>query len=76
MSLMLFNILHLDFRYICDNNQLQWELHKQHLSGVLISLLSLTISQVYHFFARKYGLLLRGAITSKYTFLGKNLIFR
>ena len=46
----------------------------KHLSGVLISLLSLTISQVYHFFARKYGLLLRGAITSKYTFLGKNLI--
>ena len=46
----------------------------KHLSGVLISLLSLTISQVCHFFARKYGLLLRGAITSKYTFLGKNLI--
>lgn len=45
----------------------------KHLSGVLISLLSLTISQVYHFFARKYGLLLRGAITSKYTFLGKGI---
>lgn len=46
----------------------------KHLSGVLIYLLSLTISQVYHFFARKYGLLLRGAIASKYTFLDKNLI--
>ncbi|MCK9454722.1 hypothetical protein [Sulfurimonas sp.] len=47
---------------------------KKNLSGPMIYLLSLTISQVYHFFARKYGLLLRGAITSKYTFLGKNLI--
>lgn len=47
---------------------------KKNLYGPMIYLLSLTISQVYHFFARKHGLLLRGAITSKYTFLDKNLI--
>lgn len=46
----------------------------KNLSGLLISLLSLNISQISHFFAREYKLLIRGAITSKYTFLDKNLI--
>ncbi len=46
----------------------------KNLKGLLVSLLSLNISQIYHFFAREYKLMIRGAITSKYTFIDKNLI--
>ncbi|MBE0492530.1 MAG: hypothetical protein IBX44_09830 [Sulfurospirillum sp.] len=70
--------IHYNYTWISDTFVITIEYNgnstNKNLSGLLIYLLALTISQVYHFFARKYGLLLRGAITSKYTFLDKNLI--
>ncbi len=44
------------------------------VSSMMIFILSIAIAQVHHFFAKEYGLLIRGAISSKYTFINDNIL--
>lgn len=40
----------------------------------MIGILAIAISDMYHFFAKEYNLMLRGAISSKYTFINAKVI--
>lgn len=44
------------------------------ISSMMIYILSLAITSIHHFFANEYGLLIRGAISSKYTFINNNIL--
>ena len=44
------------------------------IKALMIQILSMGIADVYHFFALEYGLMIRGSISSKYTFINDKLI--
>ena len=53
---------------ILDNNE------KNRISAMLIYILSLSIGSLCHYFIKNYKLCIRGAVTSKFTFLRENLL--
>ena len=44
------------------------------IPSMMIYILSLSITSVHHFFAKEFGLLIRGAISSKYTFIKDEIL--
>jgi len=72
------NNIFIDYTWISDTFVITIEYSgknkNKNTAGIMIFILTMAISNIYHFFAKEYNLLLRGAISSKYTFINDKVL--
>ncbi len=78
LDIVFLNDIDIKYTWVSDTFVLTIEYDNEKLEDSILStmiyLLSLAITSIHHFFAQKYGFLIRGGISSKYTFINDNIL--